>query len=71
MSNLPEIDPEQIEQKLLTRLAEQTKHMVRLEVLAEALRDERDSARRERDHYSSMVEELHGKDTTNEDSGGA
>jgi hypothetical protein len=44
MSNLPQIDPAKLAQKLATKNAEQSYQLVQLEVLAEALRDERDEA---------------------------
>lgn len=44
MSELPQIDPAKIAQKLINKNGELTYQVTQLEVLAEALRDERDKA---------------------------
>lgn len=44
MSELPQIDPAKIAQRLVTKNGELTYQVTQLEVLAEALRDQRDNA---------------------------
>lgn len=44
MSALPQIDPAKVAQKLITKNGELAYQVAQLEVLAEALRDERDEA---------------------------
>jgi uncharacterized coiled-coil protein SlyX len=58
MSSLPQLDFTKIEQKLLAKLSEATSQVVRLETLAEALRDSRDVIERERDDLARLLEEL-------------
>ena len=66
MSNLPQLDFTVIEQKLLTKLSEATSQVVRLETLAEALRDSRDTIETERDDLARQLAELRSQqDDTN------
>lgn len=44
MSELPQIDPKKVAQKLISKNGDLTYQVTTLEVLAEALRDERDEA---------------------------
>lgn len=44
MSELPQIDPAKVAQKLLSKNSDLTYQVTQLEVLAEALRDQRDEA---------------------------
>jgi hypothetical protein len=44
MSELPQIDPAKVAQKLISKNGDLTYQVTTLEVLAEALRDERDEA---------------------------
>lgn len=61
MTALPQIDPAQVAQKLLTKNNELTYQVTQLEVLAEALRDERDAAR-------AKVAELEAEKTPEDES---
>lgn len=67
MSNLPEIPSAKIEQKLLSKFVDQLTQTVHLEALAEALRDERDNARTERDFLKRQLDELRGQSNTSVD----
>lgn len=58
MSSLPQLDFAKIEQKLLAKLSEATSQVVRLETLAEALRDSKDAIESERDDMARQLEEL-------------
>ncbi len=44
MSELPQIDPAKVAQKLIAKNGELTYQVTQLEVLAEALRDQRDAS---------------------------
>lgn len=57
MSDLPEIDPNKVAQRLNAKGAEKEYQLIQLELLAEALRDERDQARTERDDLSRRLAE--------------
>lgn len=61
MTALPQIDPAQVAQKLLGKNSELTYQVSQLEVLAEALRDERDVAR-------TKVAELEAEKTPEDES---
>lgn len=61
MTALPQIDPAQVAQKLLSKNSELTFQVTQLEVLAEALRDERDAAR-------TKVAELEAEKTPEDES---
>ena len=64
MSNLPTVDPlkaaQRHNQKLSSQLVESQFRETNLEVLAEALRDERDAARSELSKAQSELEKLKG-----------
>lgn len=70
MSSLPEIDHSKVSQRLASKVSESTLHVFQLEVLAEALRDERDTAllnleavTTERDELRNRLTELEGGKT--------
>lgn len=58
MSSLPEIDHAKVSQRLASKSSETTLQLFQLEVLAEALRDERDIARADAQRLESEKAEL-------------
>lgn len=62
MSTLPEIDSEKVISKLSAKLAETQMHNTKLEVLAEALRDQRDAAYQTINSLQGLVDSLQEKD---------
>ena len=55
MTSLPDIDHQKVANKLALKLAESLLQSTQLEVLAESIRDERDSATAERDNLKSQI----------------
>lgn len=58
MSTLPSIDPNKVSQRLLTKASEYLLQTIQLEILAEALRDERDGYQSELSEARDRVREL-------------
>ena len=61
MSELPAINHEKVSGRLASKLAESILQSAQLEVLAEALRDERDIATQNQQSLQRTIEELQSK----------
>jgi outer membrane murein-binding lipoprotein Lpp len=60
MSELPAIDPKAVINRLSSKVADLTSQVTQLELLAEALRDERDEARTQAPVEGVIVEDTVG-----------
>lgn len=58
MSSLPTIDQSKVASRLVTKLSEVISQSTQLEILAEALRDERDDANRKLNEALSKIKGL-------------